>query len=526
MTQQQKKLHYILLGLIIALAFFVRIYNIDSVPSGIYPDEANNATNAYDAQLHNNYPWFYPDNNGREALFINLIAFLFKFFGVNIVTFKLPAILMGTLTVIGVYFLARELFISRPRIALIAAYLTAISFWAVNFSRICFRANMMVPILAFLFYFLFKAIRTHQPIYFVIAGALCGLGFHTYIAYRITPALVIVLIILFMIQQGFSSFTKRYWKNLLLFTCSALIVIAPMVYTFYVHPEYLSSRTGDVSVFAVKDVPLSKTLTHTITRAILKYNILGDMNWRHNLPPQPLLEPFVGLMFIGGVFTSICLFFLFVFRRFRSQVRNRTFVVHGFLLAWFIGFLAPEFLTTEGLPHALRSIGTIPVVFIFSAFFITTLLEHAEKSSRLLFIATSIMTLTMLIYAGFFDMIKYHVFWATDVHQAHAFNKNLTDMGYFIQDLPQSNAHIYVVAGHMELLPVQMLTTKRDDITFIYENDIAKINTSQPYIIFMPSEKPHVIDHLSLYSTIQIQELKYPLESSFIMISSINTSQL
>jgi 4-amino-4-deoxy-L-arabinose transferase-like glycosyltransferase len=521
-----KKLHYIIFALIILLGFFVRIYHIDSVPSGIYPDEANNGTNAFDAQQTNIYPWFYPDNNGREGLFINLIAILFKLFGVNIITFKLPAIIMGTLTVIGVYFLSRELFISRPRLALIAAYLTATSYWAVNFSRICFRANMMVPILVFLFYFLFKAIRTRKPLYFAIAGALCGLGFHTYIAYRITPVLVFIFFVLFAIQQGFSHFIKRYWKGLLLFLISMFLIFAPMGYTYYTHPEYLTSRTGDISVFAVKDASLTQTLTHTIIASLLKYNIAGDNNWRHNFPPYPLLEPYAGLMFLGGIITSIGLFFLFLFRRYRFNVRNRAFVVHGFLLAWFVGFLAPEFLTTEGLPHALRSIGTIPVVFIFAAFFITVLLERSQKHSHLLFVVTSVMTIALLIYSGFFDMIKYHVFWATNVNQAYAFNKNLTDMGRLVHDLPQNEAQIYIVAGHMDLLPVKILTTNRTDTHYIYENDLAQIDTTQPFIIFLPYENTAVIDYVSKNSDVMIEKIQNPLNSSFVMVTSINNQKL
>lgn len=136
----KNKIHLILLTLIIILAAILRIYNIDSAPAGIYPDEANNGTNAYDAQLNNDYQLFYPDNNGREGLYINLIAFSFKFFGVNMLTLKLASILMGILTVLGVYFLSKELFIGKPRLTLIASYLTAVSFWAINFSRIGFRA--------------------------------------------------------------------------------------------------------------------------------------------------------------------------------------------------------------------------------------------------------------------------------------------------------------------------------------------------------------------------------------------------
>ena len=147
------KIH-ILLALIISFGFFLRIYNIENAPPGIYPDEAVNGEDALRANATGDYRWFYPANQGREGLFMNLIAFSFKFFGASIFTLKLPNIIFGTLTILGIYLLAKELFKSE-RIGLISAFLTAVSFWAINFSRIAFRANMLPTILVFSFYFLF-----------------------------------------------------------------------------------------------------------------------------------------------------------------------------------------------------------------------------------------------------------------------------------------------------------------------------------------------------------------------------------
>ena len=65
MSEKNKIIYLTIFILIIILGITLRIYNINNVPSGIYPDEANNGTNAYDAQINNTYKWFYPDNNGR-----------------------------------------------------------------------------------------------------------------------------------------------------------------------------------------------------------------------------------------------------------------------------------------------------------------------------------------------------------------------------------------------------------------------------------------------------------------------------
>lgn len=509
-------IHITLLFLIILLAIFVRSYNISILPSGVYPDEANNATNAIDAIATHTYPWFYPDNNGREGLFLNLIALSFMTFGVNIIALKVPAIIMGVLTVCGVYALSREIFISKPRIALIACYLTAVSFWAINFSRIAFRANMMLPILTFSFFFLLRGIRTKHHAPFIFAGLLFGLGFHTYIAFRIAPLLLATLLILFLIQEGIP-FIKIHWKNITLFVFCALITTLPMLHTFYIHPEYLQSRSADISVFAQKDQPLFTTLQETVSASLLKYNVVGDQNWRHGYPPLPTLEPFVGAMFVGGILISLYIALHFFYLRVTKKNRNRKFVMHTFLIAWFFAFLAPEFMTTEGLPHSLRSLGTLPVVFIFAAFFIDFLLTHAQKHSYHTYMFSSMVIVTFLIYTGFFGVLQYHIAWANRIEQSHAFNKNLTDIGKYVQTIPD-DTHIYIITGTMERLPIRFLTSTQNNITFLYDNEISSIDTTQNFIVIMPSENTETFDQLNTQFDLTLQKIFLPLDSSFILI--------
>jgi len=519
MNKKNKIIHITIFAIIIILAIVVRVWNINSVPSGIYPDEANNGTNAYDAQLNGDYQWFYPDNNGREGLYLNFMAVFFKFFNVSLLTLKLSSIIMGVLTVVGVYFLSRELFISKPRLALIASYLTAVSFWAINFSRIAFRAIMMLPILTFSFYFIFRGIRTNKWWNFALAGFIFGLGFHTYIAFRIAPALLGVLFVLLLLQYGTQLF-KQHWKNALIFILFTLLSAFPIFYTFHTHPEFLNSRTGDVSVFANSEDGLVTTLTETTAASLLKFNVYGDQNWRHGYPPYPTLEPFVGLMFIGGITLSTIIFFIYFYRRLFKKVRNRKLVTHGLLLAWFFAFLAPEFLTTEGLPHNLRSIGTLPVVYIFAAFFINFLIERSQKLPHKMHIATFTLIITLLIISGFCNVIKYHKYWATDPHQAQAFNKSLTDIAHHIKTLPPETSK-YIVAGPLERLPIKLLNENTKELYFLYEDEIDKIDTTKNFHVLMSHKRDSIINNLSNKTSVTVDTITTDLNTEFIIIKHI-----
>jgi predicted membrane-bound mannosyltransferase len=134
------------------IAILARTYHLTSLPPGIYPDEAVNGTDAINAIETGHFKLFYPNNYGREGLFINLIALGFMLFGVNVITLKIWAVFFGILTVAGIMLLARELF-GTYRAGLVAGFLYATSFWAVNFSwfslftfysKRCARRNSMI----------------------------------------------------------------------------------------------------------------------------------------------------------------------------------------------------------------------------------------------------------------------------------------------------------------------------------------------------------------------------------------------
>ena len=419
-----------------------------------------------------------------------MMAAGFKLFGISTLTIKLPSIILGILTVLGIYLLGRELFPLRHRIALFATYFCAVSFWAVNFSRIGFRAIAMLPVLCFTFYFLFRGIRTGASYNYIFAGIICGLGFHTYTAFRVMPLFLIVLLGLFLVAD--KNFIRTFWRQIALFFISMLIVVTPLLATFYAHPEYLSSRTGDVSIFSAenRDESLPVALTHSITSSLAKFNFSGDLNWRHGFPPFPTLEPLTGLLFIGGLFLMCRLFFSTAWRRMRHTITTSSIVIPGLLITWLFVFLAPEFLTSKGLPHSLRSLGVLPAVFLIAAYGLDALLRqkffspHARKCILILF----------LFYVGAFGYIKYHVFWASRTETAVAFNKELRDIAYHIADHPSQK--VIVVERPLKAMAIRTYTTHHPDITYIDKAKPHHIVLEEGAIVYQSKQRSKTIKAL------------------------------
>ncbi len=426
----------IILLLILILAFVVRIYHIDTLPLGIYPDEAANGVDALQALETHNFKLFYPANYGREGLFINLQALSISLFGNTIFGLKIWSILFGTLSVLGIYLLSIELF--RRRIyGLISAFMLATSYWAINFSRIGFRAIMTTFILTFSFYFFFRGLRTRRFFPFLFSGLIFGLGIHTYIAFRIAP--LILLLLLPALLLSYENFLKRYYKHALIFIFGAFVSALPMFYDFFIaHPEDFGSRSEAVSIFSpsINHGNIFGTFTRAISLSLIKYNFFGDQNWRHNYAPYPLLDPFVGTFFLAGFLFIFFQTLHLLFIRIRYHNRDMRLVINTFLLGSFFTMLIPEFLSGEGLPHALRSIGTQMPVFLIATLPIIWIYKKARRSKNGLKITLLFLLFFSLFSSACFNITKYLIFFARNTSAPGSFNENYTNMGRYLLSLP------------------------------------------------------------------------------------------
>lgn len=469
-----KKIVWGLLLAILIAAFALRTVDIKNIPAGIYPDEAQNGVDAQQANATGEYKLFYEGNQGREGLFINLQALSIKAFGPTEFALKLWSAIFGTLTVLGVFLLSSELFKSYAA-GLIGAYLTAFSYWAINFSRIGFRAIMVPFILSFTFYFIFKGLRTKKIHDFVIAGLIYGLGLHTYIAFRVSPLVLIALFVSLLITR--KNFLREYWKHILVFAFAMFMTAAPMLLDFFVfNPEHYASRTSAISVFnpATNGGNLLAKIATTFGLSLQKYFVMGDLNMRHNYPPYPLLNPIVGIAFLIGLIYIVKNLLQLLWLRIRKGVRDEKMDIYVFLLSWFLVLLIPEFLANEGNPHALRSIGTLPVVLIISTIPFLWIIKKYNQFGHSYKIFTISVLIGAFVFIGLADPIKYFVFFANSPKQHQVFNANLRVISEYIRALPQDKQK-YIVTGSMERLTINYLNPTLPNTSYLYPSEITKI---------------------------------------------------
>jgi 4-amino-4-deoxy-L-arabinose transferase-like glycosyltransferase len=178
----------------LGLAFLLRVIFLGTIPNGFYCDEASDGYDAYSILQTgcDRYGEFLPlflkgfGNDYRESIYVFLTLPFIKFFGLNELATRFPAAVIGTLTVITVYYLAKECF--NNKVGLIAALFLAISPWHIQFSRIAFRAILLPWLFCLGVLFFAKSFRT--PKYLPLSSLFFALSLYTYSSARVFVSLV------------------------------------------------------------------------------------------------------------------------------------------------------------------------------------------------------------------------------------------------------------------------------------------------------------------------------------------------
>ena len=478
-----------LLLIIIIIASFLRLYHLTpyttipcctgqaTLPPGLYPDEAMNGNNALEAIRTGDYKVYYPENNGREGLFMNIQSLFLRVTGLREPwVLRLPSALLGILTVLGLYFLGKEL-VSREA-GLLAAFFLATNFWHINFSRIGFRAIMAPFFLIWTVALLLIAWRTmKEPAtrrmafgIAILAGIIYGLGFYSYIAYRVSPILIFFIIAYFFWRSAKEGWRRQFLQSVVLFLLVTFFTALPIGIYYLQHPADFLGRTSQVSVFS-SPTPMKDLATNTL-KTLGMFNVSGDWNWRHNYPGRSELFWPVGVLFLIGIVVATKNIIKNVkisagggsaFGGKNSANNLIPYFPFSVLFIWFFIAALPVVISNEGIPHALRSILLIPPAMLFAAIGGVWIYERIEERGqrtenkrrwRTLGFALS----TFLFALTLFDSYHtYFILWGQNPNTQGAFAADYVVLGRTLNTLPrEAPKYIVVDAGGVLVRGVPM----------------------------------------------------------------------
>ena len=422
---------------IFGAALAVRVYDLKDTPPGLYFDEALNGVDLSKAIDSGDYHLWYPDHNGREGLFINLQSLSVRAFGHEPWALRLMAALVGAGVVAGIFLLG---YVSFPGtrgtlVGLAAAAMAGFGYWHLALSRVGFRATMVGLIVVWFLVVLVSALRRYprsagtgrwrRYAWWAGAGAVFGLGLHTYPAFRGAGLIVLAAFAASYPLVG----NRRDWAlGWAAFAVGGLVTAGPMLIHFLNYPEHLRSRQ-EVAVWNTED-PWATWLSGVKDTALM-FTGPGDCNPRHNFPCRAQLHPVMAVL--AGVGLVVCLAGLF--RRSSDGWRRMS---SGLLLVGLLAMLAPVTLTADALPHALRALGAAPFAYLLAGLGAAVIGQWLWSLRAALALRTAAVAalVAAIVWAAVDDVHLYFGEWPERADVGRAFSTGLVEQARFLESRP------------------------------------------------------------------------------------------
>ena len=416
---------------VVLLAAFFRLHQLDTIPPGLFIDEAQDGLDASAIQHGEHFPVYIEGGTvkgrSREPLFHYVMAGVFAAFGTTVTTIRLTSALIGIVTVAVFFLLCERLF--GLRVAFIAATLLAVCRWHVTFSRIGLRA-ITLPLCIVLALVAFSALlRRRTAPSALIFGATLGLGLYSYPSYWIVPAALAVLLLMALWRERRVPVCSVAFVSVLA-AGAFLVTAAPLIVYAMRKPDYYFARAvetadplpeADGSIFTVRD---------NLQRVLFMLHFRGDRQARHNLPGRPLLDPIMGVAFVIGLYVSL--------RTLPTDPPRKL----GVLLFWLLPLLPSA--VTSAAPHAMRSLGAVPAVCLISAMGISAVMDAAGRSAALRAARfPSLLAVAVLAIVTAWNYDDYFREWGHDRVVAEEFSGDIPRFFSYCADLAKEN-DVYV----------------------------------------------------------------------------------
>lgn len=387
----KKKHTYLLLG-ILFLASILRLFSLGSVPPSPDWDEASLGYNTYSILKtgKDEYGKFLPVvlrsfDDYKPALYVYFTIPSIILFGVNTLAVRLPSALFGILTVYFTYLFVKELFgkeiairgksFPTEYLALLSAFVLAISPWHVQFSRIAFESNVGMGLNLLAAYLFLRGLKS--PRFLSVSAFVMGMNIYMYQSEKVfTPLILLVLVAVFI-----KPLLKIQRKFIFLSCLIGLLTILPMGYYLLTNGESLARARG-VSVFADQTAFLKENAEKIIVdkqsgdilglvldnrrveyvKAVLANYIAHlDLNWlfisgdiaRHHAPDM-------GLLYLVELPFLLVGIYVLLFAKIDKRIKLLLFL-------WLFITPIPASITS-GVPHAVRALNFLPILQIIIAF--------------------------------------------------------------------------------------------------------------------------------------------------------------
>lgn len=403
------------------LAFIIRVSKLEEYPSGLTADEAAQGFTAYSILKTSRDEWgvkipINPRSFGdyKPPLLTYLMIPTTAIFGKGILAIRLPNVILGSLSVMVVYFLVSELLkTEKPLFArkdqeeyfpFFCAFLLAISPWHISLSRGAFEANLSSFFLPAGLLFLLLGLK--RPLFFVLSSFFLGLNLFTYHSAKVVTPLVLMIFLIWKRKE-----IKRVFVNskvFLIISVFVLLVFSVVMVIGFLHGA--GTRASDIGIFSgyKEEVYLKRYYSQILGLPIFLTKIFYNKislfsnellrNYFSYFSPTFLFTSGAGEATYGmipgvGVLYLVEIIFLVFAFYFLLKERQPLMI---FMFFWLIISPVAASLTRGVGYHANRAATIMPEIQIISAYGLIKMLEKIKAIS--LKIKYRLCILTLIIF--------------------------------------------------------------------------------------------------------------------------------
>jgi len=339
--------------LIFALAIFLRLHRLNSVPPGIYVDETNAALDALYILEGRSVSPFATGWYGTPNAYIYYMAGIFKLFGANWPALKAVSLIPAILTIPAVYVLGRLMF--GPLAGLSAMLFMAASRWHLSMSRWGWNETAPPLFQVMATFFLIRGLRDRRALDYALSGLLAGLSVYTYLSARLAAATLALYVIFWVVSDpsGLRASLRRSLLGMLILLAAAAVAVAPIAVTYVTDPFTFGNRVSEISIFRdVREQNSAEPLLLNISDILKFFHQTGDHQGKHNLPDEPMADPLTGLFFAIGLAYALL-----------GWHDHRRML----LLLWLVIGLSGSFLSSHHeSPQSYRTLTALPAVVLMA----------------------------------------------------------------------------------------------------------------------------------------------------------------
>ena len=237
--------NFSVVAVIFLIGLFLRLVELQTTPPGFNADEAALGYNAFSILKTGKDEWGINNpfvlksfSDYKPALYVYLDIPFIAAFGLTELAVRLPSILLGSFSIILIYFLSKELF-KKEIIAVASAFLLAISPWHLQYSRGAWETNIATFFILLGIFSLVKGLKNYLWLFIAVLAFIAAM--YSYQSPRlIVPLLLIPVVVL--------NWHVLFVKKNVIIAILAVILLLPLL--FLVTNNTGLARFQGVSIFS------------------------------------------------------------------------------------------------------------------------------------------------------------------------------------------------------------------------------------------------------------------------------------